>query len=51
MAGTYKTVTGYPCDGFDDSYESFELLLDGAAEGPDTGYGPDAPVMAAEDVL
>ena len=37
--GTYRTVTGYPFDGFDDSDESFELLLDGAAEGPDTGYG------------
>lgn len=37
--GTYETVTGYPLDGLDDSDESFELLLDGAAEGPATGYG------------
>lgn len=36
---SWRTVTGYPYDGFDDSDESFELLLDGAMTGPDTGYG------------
>jgi hypothetical protein len=44
---TNLTVTGYPLDGFDDSDESFELLLDGAATGPDTGYGPEPRTLAS----